>query len=208
MKPLPSDKFSRAFHEPKNGSLSLFLLRVHCAGGSRGWHATRRCGARYPRRFTHRMASAFSPQKQFSAMKTNTTDPETFEFCFPNLDTLVCVENRPDEVVVHATRATFSEERKTCFIRELAAEGFIPDSYRWFHNGSSFLCHSTVRWLVDYSWWRLNPVVIANTRRFMVRLFLGGALLWFILMASVLIGSAQHDSSGTQKPVNTTTTHG
>src|SRR5512141_94968 len=100
------------------------------------------------------MAPTGSFQKQLPAMKTNTLEPETFEFCFSELDTLVCVENRSDEVLIHATRATFSEERKAYFIRELAAEGFIPVDYKWFSDRSSFSGNPVVRWLVDCSWWK------------------------------------------------------
>jgi hypothetical protein len=55
-----------------------------------------------------------------------------FDFNFSRLDTLVMVEKQGDGIVIHATRDTFSPERKENFIRALAAEGFIPDDFRWF----------------------------------------------------------------------------
>ena len=58
---------------------------------------------------------------------------QRYEFSFPDLDTLVQVEERAGAVLVRATRDTFSSARKEYFIRELAAEGFIPDEFQWFH---------------------------------------------------------------------------
>jgi len=141
-------------------------------------------------------------------MKTHAAEPESFEFCFPKLDTLVCVENRPDEVVVHATRATFSEERKAYFIRELAAEGFIPIDYKWFGDCSTFSGNPVVRWLVDCSWWKPSSTAEAGTRRFMVRTLVGGALLWLLLMTCVIFGSMRHDLSSATQPITVSGNHG
>jgi hypothetical protein len=154
------------------------------------------------------MAASFSPQKQFSTMKTGAAEPETFEFCFPNLDTIICVENRPDEVVIHATRATFSEERKAYFIRELAAEGFIPVDYKWFGENSPFSGNPVVRWLVDCSWWKPSATAEAGTRRFMIRMLIGSALLWLLLMTGVILGSTRHDLNSATQPVTVNRTHG
>jgi hypothetical protein len=75
------------------------------------------------------------------------TTAHRFNFSFPNLETLVAVEKHGESIVIHATRDTFSAERKESFIRELAAEGFIQDDFRWFsmarwHNPRQ------VRWLI------------------------------------------------------------
>jgi len=141
-------------------------------------------------------------------MKTNTIEPETFEFCFSELDTLVCVENRPDEVLIHATRATFSEERKAYFIRELAAEGFIPVDYKWFGERSSFSGNPVVQWLVDCSWWKPSPHAVASIRRFMIRTLVGAALLWLLLMTCVILGSTQHSLSSVAQPATVSINHG
>jgi hypothetical protein len=66
------------------------------------------------------------------AARTMDTTVHRFDFNFSRLDTLVMVEKRGDGIVIHATRDTFSPERKENFIRALAAEGFIPDDFRWF----------------------------------------------------------------------------
>jgi hypothetical protein len=122
-------------------------------------------------------------------MKT-TVPAHCFEFCFPRLDTLVQVEETDGEVVIRATRDTFSEERKLSFIHELAEEGFIPDRYRWFalasYRGASGVC-----WLVDYSWLKLDEAMLARTRRFMVRILSSAALLWLVMMASLLLRSGR-----------------
>jgi len=141
-------------------------------------------------------------------MKTHTIDPESFEFYFPDRDTLISVENRTDGVVIHATRDTFSEERKVCFIRELAAEGFIPDDYQWINERSSFSAHSAVRWLVDYSWCTLSSAAVAGTHRFMIKVLVGGALLWLILMASLFLSPAQHSLSNASRPITVSSNHG
>ena len=59
-------------------------------------------------------------------MKTLVRPNRQFEFCFPNLDTLILVEESDDEVVVRATNNSFSERRKVQFIRELAAKDSFP----------------------------------------------------------------------------------
>jgi hypothetical protein len=115
-------------------------------------------------------------------MKTHTHSNRSFDFYFPDVDTLALVEESQDEVVVRATRNTFSERRKTFFIRELAAEGFISDSYEKFPGfGSS--PRLNVRWQADISWLKSNKDHFARARRLLLRLFLSAALLWLALMA-------------------------
>jgi len=139
-------------------------------------------------------------------MKTHVQAPQPFEFYFPKMDTLVCVENQPDGVVIRATRATFSEEHKDCFIRELAAEGFIPDACRW--TSSALSGNPVIHWLVDRSWCKLSPVATAGTRRFMVRLLAGSTLLWLLLMACVVLGSEQRDLSSAPHQTSLLAAHG
>jgi len=123
-------------------------------------------------------------------MKTQLIDPHfrhrCYEFCFPTLDTLVLVDESDDLVVIRATRDTFSERRKLFFIRELAAEGFISDAYRYVETvcPDDFL---PVRWVVDYSW--LGPVktLMARTRRVMIGALGGATILWLVMMGSLLL---------------------
>jgi hypothetical protein len=123
-------------------------------------------------------------------MKIHLSEPTSFEFCFPQLDTLALVENQRDEVVIHLTRNTFSEERKTYFIRELVGEGFIAEDYRWSSTRTSFSSRR-VNWVLDRAWLTPNPLMIAKTRRFMVRLLGGGLLLWFVLMTAMICGALE-----------------
>jgi hypothetical protein len=122
-------------------------------------------------------------------MKTQLIDPNfrhrCYEFCFPNLDTLVLVEENDELVLVRATRNTFSERRKIFFIRELAAEGFVSDEYRYVETISP-TNYLPVRWLIDYSW--LKPAakaLAARTRRIMVGMLGGATLLWLVMMGSL-----------------------
>jgi len=119
-------------------------------------------------------------------VNASTTNSQFYEFCFPKLDTLVQVEAADEAVVIRASRDTFSEERKARFIRELAAEGFISDDYRWSPLGSSGGLGG-VRWLVDFRWLKLDPLVIARTRRFMIRLLSGAILAWLMMIGLVFL---------------------
>jgi hypothetical protein len=110
-------------------------------------------------------------------MKMHTAEINSFEFCFPNLDTLVQVEETDGGVVIRASRDTFSEARKEHFVRELAAEGFIANAHRLLLTTGPGAPHG-VRWLVDLSCFRPGPEFVAGTRRFMVRVLLSAALLW------------------------------
>ena len=105
-----------------------------------------------------------------------------FEFFFPRIDTLVEVEPALDGVVIRASRDTFSAERKASFIRELAAEGFIDAGDRW-----APVPGPRVRWLVDAASFLPGPAVLAETRRFVLRLLLGAAIAWVLLMAVLLV---------------------
>ena len=140
-------------------------------------------------------------------MNAQLSKPKSFEFCFAQLDTLALVENQKDTVVIRLTRDTFSEERKTCFVRELAAEGFIPDAYRWSMTCSSNLA-CRVLWLIDRSWLKLDPRMIAGTRRFMFRFLAGGLLLWVVLMTALLYSGDRPDLSTPHSSPTMQTTHG
>jgi hypothetical protein len=114
-------------------------------------------------------------------MNTTTSLPRRFEFCYPQLDALVEVQERDDEVVIRATRDVFTEAQKVAFVRHLASEGFIADRFRWCPAISS-PANASVRWSVDYSWLEISPAVRATARRFVARLFVGMTALWLLLM--------------------------
>ncbi len=123
-------------------------------------------------------------------MKTHALEPRSFEFYFSSLDTLVLVENLAEEIVIRASRNTFSEERKACFLRELAAEGFIPDDYQWLAPVGPETFQG-VRWLVDISCFKPDKALVAGTRRFMVRLLSSATLLWLLLMCLLFLRHAR-----------------
>ena len=120
-------------------------------------------------------------------MKATLPAPHGFEFYFPDRDTLLLVEETGDTVVIRATRNTFSEQRKRRFIHELAAEGFIPDSYQWFQLAEPG-SYAGVRWLIDRSWLEISEAMRAPARRFMRRLLAAAVLFWLGLMAALWQG--------------------
>ncbi len=104
-------------------------------------------------------------------------------FDFPQLDAVVEVTVWPEGVVIRASRDCFSEERKVCFIRELAAEGFIDEASRWRPWGSP----GGVRWLVEAAAFLPDAACVARTRRLMLRLLFSAGALWLVLMGSLLL---------------------
>jgi hypothetical protein len=111
-----------------------------------------------------------------------------FEFYYPHLDTLLQVEVQDEEVTVRASRDTFSVQRKICFIRELAAEGFIPDECPWFSlAGPESSCRG-VHWRVDIAWLKFDEAAAARTRRFVLKLLAGATLLLALLLGLMVTG--------------------
>ena len=116
-------------------------------------------------------------------MNSSAQPPRCYVFDFPRLDTVVEVETSATGVVIHASRDTFSSARKTCFIRELAAEGFIADDFAFNWSGRT----DALRWLVQPSEFMPNAAQRALTRRFMLRLFFSVAALWVLLMGGLFL---------------------
>jgi hypothetical protein len=130
-------------------------------------------------------------------MKSIPTKSHAFEFCFVNLDyTLVRVEESAGEVTIRATADTFSNHRKVCFIRELAAEGFIPDDYRWFSLAGAETYSRGVRWLVDFSWLKIDEALAARTARLVRRLIVPVTLLWMLMIYLIFPSQGKASPSG------------
>jgi len=110
-------------------------------------------------------------------MKTHAHGLRSFDFYFPDVDTQVLVEESEDEVVVRATRNTFSERRKIFFLRELAAEGFISENYQKF-SGFASQAWLRVRWLIDNSWLKPNKGRWMQPEHLMLRVFAGAGAVW------------------------------
>ena len=129
-------------------------------------------------------------------MHTLKSSPTTFEFSFPDRDTLVLVEEADGRVLICATRDTFSERRKIDFIRKLAAEGFISEEYQWFAKPGQARAWP-LEWRVDFGWLRLSEAAAARSRGFMTRLLCYGALLWFGLLGALWV---HYSADGAQTP--------
>jgi hypothetical protein len=99
----------------------------------------------------------------------------------------ILVENTEDGVVIHATRNNFSLRRKQVFIRELAAEGFIPDGLQWLSSSETQELPGVI-WIIDDSWDPHNTATRGMSGKVMVRILLSAAVLWLALMALVLGG--------------------
>jgi hypothetical protein len=115
-------------------------------------------------------------------METPLFEPRCAEFRFPQLDTLVRVEVSGESVTIRATRDTFSPQRKDFFVRELAAEGFIPDQCRWSSLEDAGASFGGVRWLVDHTWRSLRERRLAKSRRLEFRWFAVGVVLLSLLL--------------------------
>ncbi len=120
-----------------------------------------------------------------TTMKTHLHEVRRFEFFFPRLDTQILVEELAGHVIIRATRNSFSESRQLAFIRELAAEGFIPDEYRWLPR-TQWDAHPGVRWRIDCTWLKLHPAQRTRSRRLMLSLIVGSMVTWFSLMGILL----------------------
>jgi hypothetical protein len=117
-------------------------------------------------------------------MRTENGVTGHFEFGFPSLDTLLLVEVAEGDVTIRASRDTFSAQRKAYFVRELVAEGFIPEEFQWYPVGGPQSYHRGVHWLVDFSWLGIDEAVVACTRRGVVG-FLGLATLFTVLLVGL-----------------------
>jgi hypothetical protein len=112
-------------------------------------------------------------------MNPGSAQLRVFEFCFAELDyTLVRVEETEGNVVIRASDDTFSQARKLGFIRELAAEGFIPDEFAWMTPGGHDLFGRTLIWKVDPTWLKVDTDLMARHGRFARRLLVPTVLFW------------------------------
>jgi hypothetical protein len=121
-----------------------------------------------------------------------------FEFYFSDLDNIILVENLDEENVrIRFTNDNLSERRRTAFVHQLAAEGFIPDQFQWY-SGSTFGSLS-IQWLHDCSWVKLPEKVIKRSNRFM-KLLIAAACLFWIAMMRVVIVSPLHAEASAKMP--------
>ena len=119
-------------------------------------------------------------------MKTALKHPK-YEFYHDQPYNLLLVEQNDDGVVIRAAWDNFSERRKTFFIKQIAAEGFIPDRYQWFSNFDDH-GYTGIRWLIDRTWLKVHALPVEKAKKFMVRMLVGASCLWLIIMAMMALG--------------------
>jgi hypothetical protein len=121
-------------------------------------------------------------------LKSAPDTPRSFDFCFTDLNyTLVRVEEVEGRVTIRATADTFSRRRKMCFIRELAAEGFISDD-RWPSAYDGDRDSHGMRWLIDSTWVKPDKALIERNHRWVRRYALPLALAWLALIYLAVAG--------------------
>jgi hypothetical protein len=118
-------------------------------------------------------------------MKT-TAPSRTMEFCIQRPYNLILVEEREDGITVRAAADDFNEQRKGAFIRELAAEGFIPDRYQWYC-GSDSSGYSGVTWIIDRSWLASTPALMRRKAAPWIAGMFAGACVMFLLLMSIIV---------------------
>jgi hypothetical protein len=114
--------------------------------------------------------------------------PEKAELPLLNPKNLIVVENSEDSVVIRAARDNFSERKKVCFIRYLAAEGFISDEFQGFGKSGSRRTTS-ISW--DQDPLKCEPARLRRADRLMIQLFISASALWLALMVFALLHSVR-----------------
>ena len=116
--------------------------------------------------------------------------PQKAELPLQNPKNLILVENSADGVVIRAARDNLSERDKACFIRYLAAEGFISDEFESFGRSGAGRTTS-LTWLVEQNWARHQRGQLERVERFMIQLLISASALWLALFAFALLRSAR-----------------
>jgi hypothetical protein len=119
-------------------------------------------------------------------MKALTSEPRIFQFRFPKLGAFLKVEVWDDSVIIRSTRNTFSALRKAAFVRELVAEGFIPEDFLWASIAGDETPNGGIQWLVEKPGFKQDEAMAERTRRTVLRLTapVGLMLAIFIGLAS------------------------
>ena len=101
------------------------------------------------------------------------------QFSTHNPQNLIVVERDRHAVLVRAAQDNFSPRRKAFLIRQLAAEGYIPDQYEEYREYAPV---EGLTWVIDRSLLFIGPEARKRTRRTMQRVIAGGCLLWLVEM--------------------------
>lgn len=120
-------------------------------------------------------------------MATRLLHPRKTEFYNRSPENFILVENYEDgSVVIRAALDNYSERRKSLFIRELAAEGFIPDEYQFMTNAgeNGFV---GAQWVIDSSWLVVPPQVISTAHRCVMIIVLSVFLVVAVMVCVAII---------------------
>ena len=124
--------------------------------------------------------SAQRENARVNVVQTDSTLPSEFEMPTMNPANQIAVENNEDLVIIRAAYNNFSPRRKAFLIRQLAAEGYIPDRFEQVSEDEE---HPGLLWVIDRSLLVIGPEAKRRLARFMNRLLLGSCLLWLMEMA-------------------------
>jgi hypothetical protein len=113
--------------------------------------------------------------------------PRRFEFVKEAPENRILVESGDDGVLVRASRNNFSSRRKCSFIREIAAEGFVPD-YLQTLTESEMDGREGVRWIVDDSWVPTQSNAANARAQQVLKTVSVGVILWVALMLMLVAG--------------------
>jgi hypothetical protein len=103
--------------------------------------------------------------------------PFSVQFSTHNPPNLIIIESHRNQVVFRAAQDNFSERRKAFLIRQLAAEGYIPDEFEEYTEHTR---NSNLIWVIDRSLLYIGPEASRRCSRFMQRLVVGGCVLWLV----------------------------
>ncbi|HVM48691.1 MAG TPA: hypothetical protein VMU04_11730 [Candidatus Acidoferrum sp.] len=83
-------------------------------------------------------------------------------------------------MLIRAAQDNFSPRRKAFLIRQLAAEGYIPDCFEEFTEHAPV---AGLTWVTDRSLLFVGPQARKRTRQIMQRVLAGACLLWLVEIA-------------------------
>ncbi len=107
------------------------------------------------------------------------------QFSTHNPENIIVIENfRGDRVILRAAHDNFSQRRKAFLVRQLAAEGYIPDG---FEHTTQEAWPEDLIWVVDRSLALMGAEATRRLRRTMRRLILAGCGLWVAEMVLLLL---------------------
>jgi hypothetical protein len=123
-------------------------------------------------------------------MRADVVFPERTQFSLSHPQNFLLIENQGDKVIIRAARDNLSPGAKVCFVRYLAAEGYIPGKYQWLvDNGAQF--NSGLSWLFDDSWIAVPSGSAHRPLRQVIHVIFYASLIWLALMSFAFLHS-QH----------------